>query len=358
MKTKLCLILFFSNLFYPLLRADEKPSSVLEKPETTQTGVQTKIKDLVNIRGVRSNALIGYGLVMGLSGTGDSKASVATMRAAAAMLNRLGMNSKLEEIPPGNIASVVITAELPPFAKIGDKIDVRVSANSNAKSLAGGTLLFTPLRAADGEIYATVQGAMAIGQANGSGNQVLTVARVPQGGVIEKEFTPRFLENGLITLSLKRSDFTTNTRIVHSINSYFKGFYAQSVDPSTLRVEVPTLYLNDPINFISELEQLKVSSDIRSLLVVNERTGTVVLGNEISIHPVTISHGDLSIKVQSQDKKAGAKKSSQSLLPVQGATVADLVGALNALGVKPADLTGILQSMHAAGAIDGEIQFL
>lgn len=315
---------------------------------------EARIKDLVNIRGVRTNQLIGFGLVIGLRGTGDTKKSLTTNQAAATLLSHLGQKSKAEDFPPGSVAAVITTADLPPFARIGDAIDVRVSAIGDAKSLAGGTLIMTPLRAGDNEIYAMVQGSVVVGQANGGGAQVLTVARVPLGGIVEKEFIPNFAPDGVLTLSLKQADFTTNARLTDVINEHFRGFFAVSKDPSTIEVSVPRMFQPRVVEFISELERLTVNVDRKAVVVLNERTGTVVMGNDVTISKITITHGDLSIQVG----KGADKKSAKSVAAVDGTTVGKLVETLNGLGVKPADLVGILQAIHAAGALQAELKFL
>ncbi len=313
-----------------------------------------KLKDLVNIRGVRPNQLIGYGVVIGLAGTGDSKASSSTRESLASMMRGLGIKVDPAKVAMGNVATVVATAELPPFAQIGDKIDVRISVNGDAKSLAGGTLIQTPLRAGDGNTYAIAQGAVVIGQADGAGARVLTVARVPAGAYVEREFTPDYTFDGVLHLSLRKPDFTTNNRIVRAINSNFKGFYATALGPTIVNVSIPPHYQNELISFVSEVEQLKVEVDHKAKVVLNERTGTVVFGNEISINPVSISHGDLSIKIDKNAKDG----SSQTVVPVKGVSVGDLVQVLNKIGVRPADLVGILQALYAAGALNGEMEFI
>jgi flagellar P-ring protein precursor FlgI len=310
---------------------------------------ETRIKDLTNIRGVRSNSLVGYGIVIGLGGTGDSASAVISKKAVASMLTHMGIHSAKEDIVPGNYASVIATAELPPFAKIGDRIDVRISANSDAKSLAGGTLISTPLQGGDGHTYSFAQGPVVVGQATGSGPSVLTVARVPSGGSIEREFVPNFAPRGVLTLSLLSADFTTNNRIALAINHTFKGFYALSTSPASIEVRVPPLFSHNLIAFVAELENITVNVENKSIVVLNERTGTVVLGNDVQISPVTIAHGDLSIVVE---------KEKHAAIHVSGSTVGELIQALNQLGAKPQDLGVILQTLHAAGALHGEIKIL
>ncbi len=316
---------------------------------------EARVKDLVNIRGVRSNQLIGYGLVVGLPGTGDSAKSLTTNRSVASMLTRLGITSVAGETVGGSAAAVVATIDLPTFARSGDKVDVRISAIEDAKSLAGGTLLMTPMRAGDGGIYVIGQGAVVVGQATGSGTSILTVANVPGGGVVEKEFTPTLAVGGYLDVNLRNPDFTTNARIVDAINEKMKGFYAESIDPAAIKIEVPKHYAGRQIEFIAEVENLIVKVDRKAVVAINERTGTVVLGSEVSIGSVSIAHGDLSISVGGKNTKANSK---QHVVDIEGTTVGELVKSLNAMGVKPKDLIGILQAMHAAGALSADLRML
>jgi flagellar P-ring protein precursor FlgI len=316
-----------------------------------------RIKDLANIRGVRDNYLVGFGLVVGLKGTGDSKKSLATNRAIAAMLTRLGMKTDSEEIVSGNIAAVMATGDLPPFARNGDTLDVKISAVGDASSLAGGTLIMTPMKAGNSEIFAVAQGTVVVGQASGAGAQVLTVARVPGGAVVEREFKPALAQDGKLTLSLKNADFTTATRMSEAINSHFKGFYATAEDVASIAVAVPPLYETRLVEFVAELEGLTVEADAKAVVVLNERTGTVVMGSQVVIEPVSVAHGELSIRVGGAKAK-GKAATDKTVVGVGGATVGELIDSLNALGVKPADLVGILQTIHAAGALQDELKFM
>ncbi len=319
-------------------------------------GQPTRIKDLAAIRGVRPNFLNGIGLVVGLKNSGDSKKSLATNRAIATMLTRMGLKTAAEDVVAGNMAAVMITAELPPFARIGETIDVKVSAVGDAKSLAGGTLILTPLKAGNSEVYAVAQGAVVVGQASGSGAQVLTVARVPGGATVEREFAPLIGGGGRVTLALHDPDFTTAARVADAINEALKGFYAEAKDVGSIDVQIPPVFLDRLVDFIAEIESTKVEADGRAVVVVNERTGTVVMGNKVTLGAVSIAHGDLSIRVGDSKKAKGA--AGKNVVNLNGSTVGDLVDTLNALGVKPADLVGILQAMHAAGAIKAELKFL
>jgi len=318
-------------------------------------GQTSRIKDLVNIRGYRDNQIIGFGLIIGLAGTGDSSKSMATNNAMANMMTRLGMHTDAGEASSQSVAAVVATAVLPAFKRNGDRIDIKVSTIGDAQSLAGGTLLMTPLKAGDGKVYVVGQGSVVVGQANGSGASVLTTALIPNGGVIEREFRPNIAPSGKMILSMRHADFTTNSRISDQINLFFKGFYAKSLDPSSIEVEIPPLYRNRVTEFVADLELLTVDVDQKAVVVINERTGTVVMGGGVKISKVSISHGDLSIRVSEQGKEGAGPK---SVVNVAGTTIGDLVESMNALGVKPPDLVGILQAVHAAGALQAELKFL
>lgn len=318
---------------------------------TSLFGVSVRIKDLVQVRGIRNNYLTGFGLVVGLRGTGDSKKSVSTNKAYANMMTRMGMKTNVEDVVSGSTAVVLVTSELAAFAKIGDRIDIKVSVLGDAKSLAGGTLVLTPLKTADGEIYAMAQGPIVVGQASGAGPQVLTVARSPSGGLIEKEFNPVIDSKNQIIFTLNNPDFTTCSRLAQEINKHLNGFYAESLDHSSLIVNIPEFFGEKTVEFMAEIESLKVETDAKSIVVLNERTGTVVMGNEVMIAPVAISHGDLTIRV-------GNKPGTKSLVKIPAATVGELIETLNSIGVKPLDLIGILQSLHAAGAISAELKFI
>jgi flagellar P-ring protein precursor FlgI len=318
-------------------------------------GEMAKLKDLANVKGVRSNHLLGYGLVVGLQGTGDTRASLSTNRSTANLLTRLGISVNSDEVMAGNVAAVVASVELPSFARSGDKVDVRVSAIGDSKSLAGATLLLTPLKAGDGNIYVVAQGPVTVGQANGVGAQVLTVASVPGGGYVEREFTPVLGADNILQLTLKQVDFTTNARVARAINQHLRGFYAESIDPKLVQVMIPPSYMGRFVEFVAELENLRVDVDRKAMVVLNERTGTVVMGSEATVGPVTISHGNLSIQVEGGPT---GKKGSETVVNIEGTNIGQLVETLNQLGVKPQDLVSIIQAIHAAGALQAELKVL
>lgn len=316
---------------------------------------EVRIKELVNVRGVRSNQIMGVGLVVGLNKTGDSAASLSTNKATAAMLQRMGLKVTDQQVTGGMASLVMVTAELPAFARNGDRVDVRVSTLGDAKSLAGGILMSSALKAQDGLVYGMAQGPVVVGQASGVGVQVQTVANVPMGMTVEREFVPVIDKDGFVTLSLKRPDFTTNRRLVEVINKYFKGFYATSKDVHAVDVEIPAMFDGRTVDFIAEMEALKVSIDQKAVVVINERTGTVVMGGEVAIAPVTISHGDLSISVGGG---GGGKKKGSAVVNIGGSTVSKLIEGMNAMGMKPTDLIGVMQALQSAGSLQGDLQFM
>lgn len=322
---------------------------------------EVRLKDLVEFRGVRSNQLQGLGLVVGLSGTGDSKSSLATNRAVTNLLNRLGATVKNNEVTIGNVAAVIVTAELPPFARVGDKIDIRLSSIGDSQSLEGGTLLLTPLSAADGQIYVVAQGSISQGYAmagaQGGGNTKSSAPKtvaMSNGATVEREFQQSFVHNGSVELSLRNADFTTASRVAKVINERFSEFIADAVNAGLVKVKVPTIAQGNqsfsPVSFMSVLEQLKVEPDERALVVINERTGTIIAGGDVVVSEVAISHGNLEITV-------GNKKGMVGSMP-DATTVNQLVRALNDLGAGPKDLVAILTALEAAKALKAELKFL
>ena len=310
----------------------------------------TRIKDLVSIKGNRTNELLGLGLVVGLNATGDTPASASTSSAMRTLLKRLGMSQTDDAVITQSSAAVVVTASLPAFARNGDRINVKLSVLGDATSLSGGTLLMTPLKAGDGSIYAVASGAVVMGSVNGQGAETMTVASIPNGGQIEKDFVPSIIRDGKILLSLKYADFTTSSRVAKSINTHFKQFMAKAKDSSLIEVKIPRRFQHDIVDYISKLENLHVQVDQKAVVVLNERTGTVVMGANVKISPVVLSHKGLSIEV--------GQAKADNMIEIKGGTVGELIKSLNAMGVKPSDLVSILQSIHASGALQAEIKYL
>jgi flagellar P-ring protein precursor FlgI len=306
-------------------------SLLLSLPATAQSA--TKIKDIAFVRGVRSNQLVGYGLVAGLDGTGDGRRIPFTRQMLANMVNQFGVSFETRQLRAENVAAVMVTAELPPYAREGTRIDAVVSTIGDAESVRGGTLLLTPLRGADNEIYAVAQGAVSIGgfetrARRGGQEKHLTAGLVPGGALVEKEVPSTIVsDEKYLTLCLKRTDFTTAARMAGAINVHFHQICAEAVDGGTVRVGIPPKYLDDRVTFISEMESTLVQPDIPAKVVINERTGTVVVGQEAVITPVAISHGDIRIIVAApSEEPAEAPTTAEAGTPTEG-HVAEIEGA-------------------------------
>jgi len=305
-----------------------------------------KIKELVNIKGMTTNQIIGYGLVVGLKGTGDSKGTFFTANSIANMLANFGIYVDKTKMKVKNVASVMVTAELPPFARAGAKISITISSIGDCKDLSGGILIQTPLIGPDGKVYAIAQGPISMGKL---AKKEETVARITDGAVIEREVVDEIFKNKTISLYLKNPDFTSASSIVSSINTVF-GDIARAKDPSLIEVEIPEELKNDPVSFVSAIQNLSVKPASYAKIVINERTGTVVMGEDIRIGACAISHGGLSVVVEEEAKKEG-----RVLLMKEGTTVSDIVSSLNAIGASPSDLISILQAMKEAGALFADI---
>ncbi len=314
-----------------------------------------RIKDIANVRGVRDNQLIGYGIVVGLKGTGDSK-NEFTNKSMFRLFDKVGMKLEDKEVASKNVAAVLITATLPPFARAGNRIDITVNSIGDASSLAGGTLVQSPLRAADQQVYAVGQGALLIG----SGADVHpTVGRLPNGAIIERDVGEDFTNKKMFRLTLHNPDFTTAARLAKRINMDLSGKYASAKDAGTVDIIVPTSYEGKAVELLAAIETLDVAPDIRARVVVNEKTGTVVIGDNVKISRVAISHGDLTVKVEGTSKSKGKDQAGERVAVLDtGTSVGDLVKALNTFGVSPKDLITILQNLKAAGALQAELEIL
>lgn len=348
----------------------------------TPVSASARVKDVAKVQGVRSNQLVGYGLVVGLAGTGDSNKSLFTIQSVASMLKSFGVTMNAAQVQSKNVAAVMITAQLPPFVKPGDTIDVTISSLGDAKSLQGGTLVQTPLRAANGAVYAVGQGPLSLGgySAGGSGNSQQknfpTVGTIPGGAIVERDVPADFSANGTITLALNQPDFTTASRVSEAVESRF-GAIAYARDPGTVIVTVPGEYSSSVVSFVAALEELPVTPDAVAKVIINERTGTIVMGSQVSISEVAVAQGSLTVKITTSqevsqppllsggktvvtDKKEVAvdeQKGSLIVLPAS-TKVGDVVNALNAVGATPRDIMAILQAMKAAGALHAEVQMI
>ncbi len=334
-----------------------------------------RIKDLVDIEGVRYNQLIGYGIVVGLNGTGDDgKKTIFTFQAILNMLKNFGINVRKEDIDADNIAAVMVTAELPPFAKPGMKIDVTVSSMGDATSLQGGTLLMTPLRGPDGKIYAVAQGPITTGgySVNGKIKNFPTVGRIPDGAIVEKAVPFDLQKKKKLILTLKNPDFTTCQKIADTINFYLHKNIATPIDGGTIEVKVPDK--ENIVEFISRIEKIDVTPDTKARIVINEKTGTVVIGENVQISTVAVSHGNLSIMIKEVPEvsqpnplaggqtvvtaktKVKVKEEKARLMVIKRSpTIKDLVRGLNRIGVTPRDLISILQAIKEAGALQADL---
>ncbi len=307
-----------------------------------------RLKDIANIRGVRENQLIGYGIVVGLKGTGDGKNEYMS-KSMVRMFDKLGIKLDSPEFASKNVAAVIITGTMPAFGKAGNPIDITVSAVGDAASLAGGTLLQAPLRAANEQVYAVAQGQVVIG------GDHTTSGRIPNGAMIERDMSADFASRKMYRLTLINPDFTTAARTILTINKELGGHYASAKDAGTIDIITPFAYENRGVELLATIESIEINPDSKARVVVNEKTGTIVVGDRVKISRVAVSHGSISVKVGD-----GKKDSTTGKVAVleSGVNVGELVQSLNKLGISPKDLITILQSIKAAGALHGELEVL
>jgi flagellar P-ring protein FlgI len=348
-----------------------------------------RIKDIAHVDGVRSNQLIGYGLVVGLDNSGDSQQALFTVESVANMLQDFGIKADPTKMRVRNVAAVILTADLPAFGKPGDTMDVTVSSMGDAKTLQGGTLLQSPLKAANGEVYAVAQGAISVGgfSAGGGGTSVsknhTTVGRIPRGAIIEKATQTAMTVRDNLTFSLDDQDFTTSVRIAKAINDKFGDGSASATDAGTVTVKVRSDQSSQIVGLISDIGDLTIQPDTTAKIVVDERTGTVAIGGSVQISPIAISHGNLSVEISTDylvsqpppappkgsvamapatvvpQKAVNATEQQASLVMLKGGSTVDgLIQSLNALKVTPRDIIAILQTIKQAGALHGELQVL
>jgi len=313
-----------------------------------------RLKDISSIRGVRENQLVGYGIVVGLKGTGDGK-SEFTSKSVARMLDKLGVKLDNNAVESKNVAAVIVTANLPAFGKAGNPLDVTVSAIGDSSSIEGGMLLQTPLRAANEEVFAVAQGSIILG-ASGK-DAFTTVGRVPNGAIIERDVTADFSSRKMFRITLHNPDFITAARSVLTINKQLGGQYASAKDAATIDIVTPFAYENRGVELMAAIEAIEINPDTKARVVINERTGTVIIGERVKISKVAISQGSLSVKVQGKNPKDPVTEEKVAIVD-SGVSVGDLVQALNRLGVSPKDLITLLQSIKAAGALHGELEVL
>ena len=346
----------------------------------------SRIKDIASFEGVRENMLVGYGLVVGLNGTGDSLGDGHfTKQSLMAMLERLGVKPTQSGLDSKNVAAVMVTASLQAFARQGSKIDVTVSALGDAKSLLGGTLLVTPLLGADGEVYAVSQGQVAVGgfTAGGQGETVTkgvpTSARIANGAIVEREIKFDLSSLKKIHISLRNPDFTTARRMAQAVNAFLGTNVARPQDSGTLAVEIPDDYKGNVVGLITDIEQLRIEPDQMARIIIDEQSGTIVMGDNVKISTVAIAQGSLTIRVTETpqvaqpgpfaevgetqtvartDVQADEDSDKKMTIVNSGVTLQDLVNGLNSLGIGPRDLITILQAVKASGALQAEISVM
>src|SRR5262245_2822822 len=359
-------------------------AAVIPVCAAASAGAASRIKDLANIEGVRQNQLIGYGLVVGLNGTGDTLNNIPfTKQSLQAMLERLGVNVRGATLRTGNVAAVMVTANLPAFGTQGTRIDITASALGDAKSLQGGTLLVTPLLGADGNVYAVAQGALAVGgfQAEGDAAKVTkgvpTVGRIANGAIIEREI--EFVLNRLNTvrLALRNADFTTAKRIAAAINDFMGGPIAEPLDNATVQLTLPKKAPANIIALLTEIEQLQIEPDLPAKVLIDERSGVIVIGRDVRVSTVAVAQGNLTVTIAETPQvsqpqpfscgrtvvvprtKVGVQEDGKKLAIVnEGVSLQQLVDGLNALGIGPLDMIAILQAIKAAGAIQADIEVM
>jgi flagellar P-ring protein FlgI len=368
-----------------------------------------RLKDISSFKGIRSNQLIGYGLVVGLNGTGDSSSTEFTIRSIINMLERMGVHvDRANQVKLKNVAAVMVTAMLPPFSRAGSRIDIHVSSAGDATSLAGGTLLLTPLKGADQQIYALAQGPIvtggfAVSGASGSGVQKNhpTVGIISKGALVEKEVQVALDGKQELTLALFQPDFTTADKIKETLNRFIGGAYSKCLDSGTIQIRIPETYQNRVAEWMASLEKLEVIPDTVAKVILNEKTGTIVLGENVRISPVAVAHGNLSIQIKEKlnvsqplpfapapplgagPMAAPSRRGTGPIVAPGGATVVtpessvmvkeeggalimipsgvnlgEVVQALNAIGATPRDLISILQSIKAVGALQADLEIM
>jgi flagellar P-ring protein precursor FlgI len=348
--------------------------------ETTHA---VRLKDIAEINGIRKNQMVGYGLVVGLDGSGDGKKAIFTLQSMTSMLEKMGITVDRNDIQVKNVAAVMGTATLPPFARRGNRLDVLVSSIGDAKNLQGGTLMLTPLKGLDGKIYAMAQGPVNTGGfgASGESSTVVknfpTVGRVLSGAIIEREVPNNFKDSSTLIFSLHNPDIITASRVIDVINAQFATPVAHAADPGTIEIQVPDQYIGNTVPLLATLSELSVNPDAKARVVINERTGTVVMGEQVRISTIAIAHGNLSIVVRentnvsqplpfsdgrtvtSPNTQINVQEDGSKLIVVpKGISLGDVVNALNALGVTPRDLIAIFQAIKAAGALQADLEVI
>ena len=367
--TLLMLILHLSNFDALAREGDER--------------LTVRVKDVAEIEGVRSNQLLGYGIVVGLNRTGDRvQQNLYARQTLQNLLERMGISTTVDALKPENMATVLVTATLPPFARQGTRLDVQVSSIGDARSLQGGTLVLCPLKGVDGQTYALAQGSVSVGgfAAGDDGNKVEinhpTVGRVPNGATVERAVRATLAAGNRLTLVLREDDFTTASRTARAVNERFGAGTARALDGRNIDVQVPAQFQGDAVGFISELESVRLKTDAVARVVINERTGTIVMGRDVRVSAVAISQGGVTVRVGTEYEvsqpsalsKTGEtvtvpqttvevkERRPESVVLPEGASVDEVVRGMRAVGVSARDIISILQAIKSAGALHAELE--
>lgn len=353
---------------------------MLSQPQAAYAG---RLKDIADIEGVRGNQLVGYGLVVGLNGTGDGKSVDFTTKSMSNMLEKMGVRVDSKDIKVKNVASVMVTATLPAFIRPGSKLDVTLSSLGDAKSLQGGTLLFSPLKGADGNVYAVAQGEVVVGGFSvegGSGDSAQknhpTVGNISGGATVERAIPFDLFQSKRVRVVLREPDFTTMSRVVRVINEHLGRPMAVALDSASVEIPLDNLNMRDPIGFVSEIEHLEVAQDIGARVIVNEKTGTIIMGENVTLSRVALAHGNLNIVIESENQVSqpnplsetgetkevtntrvtvGEEQKGLSILGGESVTLKEVVKGLNALGATPRDFISIFSALKKAGALHADL---
>ncbi|MGE4297832.1 MAG: flagellar basal body P-ring protein FlgI [Desulfovibrionaceae bacterium] len=341
-----------------------------------------RLKDIASFGGVRNNGLVGYGLVVGLSGTGDKSGSQFTIQSMVNMLNKMGVGVDSAKLKPKNVAAVMVTAQMPVSSQPGSRLDITVSSLGDAQSLLGGVLLPSPLKGIDGKVYAMAQGPLTLGgfsvggEAATAQKNVATVGIIPNGAVVERGVPFTFNQQASLKIHMSSADFTTTMDVVNRINEALTGDYARAMDISTIELAVPTQFQGNLVPLMASLENLQITTDGKAKVVVDEKTGTIVLGRNVRLSKVAVAHGSLQIVVQSgadvsqpgpfsqgattvtPTTDVGVTEQNRRLVMMEGATLQEMIDGLNAIGATPRDLISILRTLKSAGALHAELEVI
>lgn len=341
-----------------------------------------RVKDIADVEGVRGNQLVGYGLVVGLNGTGDGKSVDFTTKSISNMLEKMGVRVDPKDVKVKNVASVMVTATLPAFIRPGSKLDITLSSLGDAKSLQGGTLLFTPLKGADGNVYAVAQGEVVVGgfSVEGGGDSAQknhpTVGNIAGGATVERAIPFDLFQSKRVRVVLREPDFTTMTRLISVINTHLGKPLAVALDSASAEIPLDGISMRDPVGFVADIERLEVDQDIGARVIVNEKTGTIIMGENVSLSRVALAHGNLNIVIESETQVSqptafsqtgetrevtntrvtvGEEEKGLSIIGGDGVTLKEVVRGLNALGATPRDFISIFSALKRAGALHAEL---